>query len=99
MELANSAGTDSIRLPAGHVVVYASGDTHQVTEVTRGQRLAVVGWLQSRIRSSELRELQFDLAVAQADVQDLKPETALAIGGVRQRLLRMWSDVNVQAPD
>lgn len=99
LELANSAGTDSIRLPAGHVVVYASGDTHQVTEVTRGQRLAVVGWLQSRIRSSELRELQFDLAVAQADVQDLKPETALAIGGVRQRLLRMWSDVNVQAPD
>ena len=92
LELTNSAGNDLVRLPAGHAVVYSSGDLHRVTEVTRGQRLAVVGWVQSRIRTSEQLELQFKLAAARAEIQSTAPETALALAGIRQQLLRMWSD-------
>jgi len=93
LELTNSAGNDEVRLAAGHAVVYSGGDLHRVTEVSQGQRLAVVGWLQSRIRSSEQLELQFKLATAQAGVQTTAPEVALALAGIRQQLLRMWSDV------
>ncbi len=92
LELNSSAGNEVVRLAAGHAVVYSSGDLHRVTEVTRGQRLAVVGWLQSKIRASEQLELQFKLAAARAEIQASAPETALALAGIRQQLLRMWSD-------
>ncbi len=92
LEITNTAGVDAIRLPAGGLVLYSSGDLHRVTEVTAGQRLAVVGWVQSRIRSREQRELQFKLAAARAEIQALAPDTALALAGMRQELLRMWSD-------
>ena len=42
---------DSIKGPAGSVVLYPSSSVHRVTEVTRGERLACVGWVQSRIKS------------------------------------------------
>ena len=92
LELTNSAGNDLVRLPTGHVVVYWCDDLHRVSEVTRGERLAVVSWLQSRVRSSKQRDLRFKLAAARAEIQDRAPETALALAGIRQQLLRMWSD-------
>lgn len=98
LEITNSSGTEALRLPAGSVVVYSSGDLHRVTEVTRGQRLAVVGWVQSRIRRSDQRELQFKLAAVRADVNaqagntNSSPNAAVELAGIRQELLRMWSE-------
>lgn len=97
LEITSSAGTEAFRLSAGSAIVYSCGDLHQVAEVTRGERLAVVGWIQSRIRSSEQRELQFKLATALAAVQRQQPDVAVELAGIRQQLLRMWSEVDPNA--
>jgi len=54
-------GGQKIKLPAGSAVVYASTYLHQVTEVTRGVRLAAVTWVQSWVRAAHHREILFEL--------------------------------------
>ncbi|NQY39377.1 MAG: Fe2+-dependent dioxygenase [Henriciella sp.] len=46
---------------AGDLVLYPSTSLHQVIPVTSGIRLACVGWIESRIKRSEDRELLFDM--------------------------------------
>src|SRR5919205_3822899 len=43
------SGEDEIKLPPGHMIVYPSTALHRVQPVTRGERLAAVGWAQSHI--------------------------------------------------
>ena len=54
-------GTQSVKLPAGHCVLYPSTSLHQVTPVTRGARVASFFWVQSMIRDGGQREILFDL--------------------------------------
>ena len=42
-------GERAIKLPAGSGVLYSTTALHRVTEVTRGERLAVVTWVRSYI--------------------------------------------------
>ncbi|MEL6694026.1 MAG: Fe2+-dependent dioxygenase [Pseudomonadota bacterium] len=46
---------------AGDLVLYPSTSLHQVVPVSSGSRLACVGWIESRIKSAEDRELLFDM--------------------------------------
>jgi PKHD-type hydroxylase len=79
----------AIRLTPGSLVIYPSTSLHRVAPVTRGTRLAVVGWAQSWVRSAEKREILFDLdrSIAALDAGDLR-ETLLK---TRSNLLRMWA--------
>ena len=43
-------GVHSVKLPAGHMVLYPSTSLHHVQPVTRGARVASFFWLQSMIR-------------------------------------------------
>ncbi|MBL9053536.1 MAG: Fe2+-dependent dioxygenase, partial [Tabrizicola sp.] len=45
----------SIKLGAGDMILYPSTTLHRVEPVTRGERLAVVGWVQSQIRNGDER--------------------------------------------
>ena len=54
-------GTHSIKLPAGHMILYPSTSLHHVTPVTRGARVCSFFWLQSMIRDNTRRSLLFDL--------------------------------------
>jgi PKHD-type hydroxylase len=45
-------GRHSVKLPAGHMVVYPASTIHQVTPVTRGVRLAAFFWIQSLVREA-----------------------------------------------
>ena len=54
-------GDQSVRLPAGDMIVYSSGSRHRVNPVTRGRRLASVFWIQSLIRDDKRREQLFEL--------------------------------------
>ena len=92
LEIASSGGTDVFKLDAGSALVYSSGDLHRVENVTRGVRLAAVGWIQSRIRSTEQRELQFNLASTLAKLAPSQAEAASELAATRHKLLRMWSD-------
>ena len=49
------------KLDAGGIIIYPSTYIHSVQEVTNGERLVFVGWIESYIKSIEGREYFFDL--------------------------------------
>ena len=51
-------------LPARSAVCYSTGQLHRVRPVESGERLAVVGWVQSLVRDPGMRELLHDLSTA-----------------------------------
>jgi PKHD-type hydroxylase len=88
------AGSQAIRLPAGSLVLYPSTSLHCVEPVTRGQRLAIVGWVESRVLHSEAREALFDLANVRASLESLAGVdslTKLTLQKVQSNLVRLLS--------
>jgi PKHD-type hydroxylase len=81
-------GEREARPAAGSLVIYGTGALHQVAPVTRGERLACVGWVQSLIRRGDQRELLFDLARVQAAQTD--EATRLLLSKAVGDLTRMW---------
>lgn len=88
-------GTHSVKLPAGHLILYPATSLHHVNPVTRGARIASFFWIQSMIRDDAERTLLFDLDVA---IQRLGSEpsaqsSSIQLTGVYHNLLRRWADV------
>jgi PKHD-type hydroxylase len=87
-------GVHSVKLPAGHLVLYPASSLHHVRPVTRGSRLASFFWLQSMVRDDGQRTLLFDLDAAiqrlSADVPD-HPST-VQLTAVYHNLLRRWAE-------
>jgi PKHD-type hydroxylase len=89
-------GPQSVKLPAGDLVLYPSKSLHWVTPVTRGKRVASFFWLQSLIRDDADRETLFRLDVAIQRVSaDRGPKDAavLELTAVYHNLIRRWSEV------
>jgi PKHD-type hydroxylase len=88
------AGETPVKLPAGALVVYDCGALHRVAPVTRGERLAAVGWIQSRVRDARHRELLFTLDQARRSLhaRDGAGAEFLQLSQVHSQLLRMWAD-------
>lgn len=84
----------SIKLAAGDMILYPTTTLHQVAPVTRGERLAVVGWVQSLIRDGAQREILFDLDLAADAVFGSEGKTPLfdRLAKTRSNLLRMWAE-------
>ena len=82
----------AIKLSAGEVILYPSSTLHRVEPVTRGTRLAVVGWVQSLIRDPAQREILFDLdqAVDACFAAEGKSAQFDRLSKTRSNLLRMW---------
>jgi PKHD-type hydroxylase len=94
----DSYGTHSVKLPAGHMVLYPATSLHRVEPVTRGARVSSFFWIQSMVREDSQRTLLFDLdtaiqrlALVQGD-QSVK-ETGVQLTGVYHNLLRQWSEM------
>ena len=90
----SAAGEDSFKLDAGSLVAYPSAALHHVAEVTRGARLAAVGWARSYVRDSAKRELLFDLDTARRKLFEREgktPEFDLLSKSITN-LLRMWAE-------
>ena len=87
-------GTRGVKLPAGHAVLYPGTSLHEVTPVTRGQRVASFFWVQSMVRSDEQRRLLFDLDMALLALRQQHGETAetTQLTGTYHNLLRMWAE-------
>lgn len=77
-----------VRLAAGDLVLYPSTTLHRVAPVTRGERLAAVGWIESWVREGDRREVLWDLDQAIATV-----EGEAALRPVRDRLLKARSNL------
>ena len=55
---------EKFKLDAGEIIIYPSTFLHSVEEVTDGERLVFIGWIESYIKSIEEREYLFDLDAA-----------------------------------
>lgn len=88
-------GTHSVRLPAGHMILYPSTSLHHVRPVTRGARIASFFWIQSMIREDSERTLLFDLDLAIQRLAGEIPDhpAAVQLTGVYHNLLRRWATV------
>lgn len=86
-------GTQQIKLPAGHLVLYPASSLHRVTPVTRGQRLASFFWIQSLVREDAQRRLMFDLdtAIRRLNVDVPAHPSLVQLTGVYHNLLRRWA--------
>ena len=67
---------------------------HHVEPVLWGERLVAVGWIQSRIRSSERRELLFELDTARRTLfqKEGKSEVFDLLCRRYSNLLRQWGE-------
>jgi len=52
---------EKFKLNAGEIIIYPSCYLHAVNEVSNGERLVCVGWIESYVKSAEEREYLFDL--------------------------------------
>jgi PKHD-type hydroxylase len=87
-------GLHSVKLPAGHMVLYPSTSLHSVRPVTRGARVSSFFWIQSMVRDDGQRTLLFDLDNAiQRVARDLPDHPAtVQLTGVYHNLVRRWAD-------
>jgi PKHD-type hydroxylase len=94
LTVADTYGTRGVKLPAGHAVLYPGTSLHQVTPVTRGQRLACFFWVESLVRSDEKRRLLLDLDMSLLSLRQQHGETpeTTALTGTYHNLLRLWAD-------
>lgn len=88
-------GSKSVKLPAGHMILYPSTSLHQVTPVTRGSRLCSFFWLQSMIRDGGHRSMLFEMDVAIQRLGAEKPDhpSVVQLTGVYHNLLRQWAEM------
>ncbi|HKE45170.1 MAG TPA: Fe2+-dependent dioxygenase [Steroidobacteraceae bacterium] len=87
-------GTHSIKLPAGHLVLYPSSSLHHVRPVTRGARVASFFWIQSMVRDDAQRRLllELDTAIQQLNAVTPNHPALVQLTGLYHNLLRQWAD-------
>lgn len=87
-------GTHSVKLPAGHLVIYPASSLHRVNPVTRGARLAAFFWVQSMVRDDAQRALLFDLdrAIQRLNQTQADESARISLTGAYHNLLRMWAE-------
>lgn len=93
LQIEDTYGMQSVKLPAGDMVLYPATSLHQVTPVSRGVRMACFTWVQSLVQDDSERALLFDLDNAlqrlnQAGADKVARRTLM---GTYHNLLRKWS--------
>lgn len=89
-----STGEEEVKLPAGSMYLYPSSTIHRVQPVTRGERVAIVGWAESYVRDPAKREILYDIGQIKKLLAEQLPnasETDLA-AKTQANLLRMWAE-------
>lgn len=95
LEVQDTYGIHEVKLPAGDLILYPSSSLHQVTPVSRGERVCSVFWSQSMVRSDAQRAQLYELDTT---IQQLRgklgdcPEV-LTLTGHYHNLLRQWAEV------
>ena len=88
-------GAQSVKLPAGDMLVYPASSLHRVEPVTKGERIASFFWIESMVRDDGARRILFDLDDAvqtvAADRGQADP-AVIQLSGVYHNLLRRWGD-------
>ncbi|MGO4738705.1 Fe2+-dependent dioxygenase [Bosea sp. 2KB_26] len=88
-----TSGNEAFKLAAGSLIAYPSTSLHHVAPVTKGERIAAVGWARSFIRGASQREILFDLDRSRRALfsrEGKTPEFDLISKSVAN-LTRMWA--------
>lgn len=91
LEVDTRYGVQEVKLAAGDLVLYPASSLHQVTPVTRGERLAAFFWVQSLVRDADVRTSLLDLDEAVQALTRERPSTdpvLLSLSAVYHNLLR-----------
>ncbi len=88
-------GPREVKLAAGHAVIYPSSSVHRVAEVTEGERLVALAWIQSYVRDPAKRELLYELDQAREHLLRKAPEEMHTsyVDRSYANLLRMWAEL------
>jgi PKHD-type hydroxylase len=88
-------GSHSVKLPAGHMVLYPATSLHRVEPVRRGARVSSFFWIQSMIRSDADRSMLFDLdrSIQKLAVDVPGNPVGVQLTGVYHNLLRRWAEM------
>jgi PKHD-type hydroxylase len=88
-------GDNAVKLAAGDAVMYPSSSRHHVNQVTRGERLVAVTWVQSLVRDPARRELLYELHLAREKLLKISPEAeeTAQVNTAYMNLIRMWGDI------
>lgn len=94
LSVEDTYGVQSVKLPAGHMILYPATSLHHVRPVTRGTRVASFFWVQSMIRDDAQRTLLFDLDSTIQQIAQEAPDhpAAVRLTGIYHNLLRQWAD-------
>lgn len=92
--LEDSSGERAWKLEAGDLLLYPATYLHRVNEVTAGERLVIVGWVNSRVRDAHRREMLFELEQSSREEFAARGKTAQfdRLARLRTNLLRLWLD-------
>ena len=86
-------GQQRFKLPAGDLLLYPGTLLHEVSPVTRGERIASFFWVESMVRGEEQRRLLFDMDMALLKLRGRGDDDAVVrLTGTYHNLLRMWAD-------
>lgn len=87
-------GQKSVKLAAGHMVLYPATSLHMVAPITRGARIASFFWIQSLVSDDGRRAILFDIDISiqrlRQDVGDEHP-ALIALTGAYHNLIRQWA--------
>jgi PKHD-type hydroxylase len=87
-------GTHTIKLPAGHMVVYPATSMHSVNPVTRGSRWGSFFWTQSLVKDDWQRHMLYDLDMSIIRIREQVSDNDPAVVGLTahyHNLIRHWS--------
>jgi PKHD-type hydroxylase len=87
-------GAHTVKLPAGHMVLYPSTSLHRVQPVKRGVRVACFFWIESLVREDAQRTLLYDMDSAIVALREAHGDEppVVAMTGIYHNLLRRWAD-------
>lgn len=90
-----SFGERKVKLAAGDAVIYPSSSVHHVAEVTAGERMVALAWIQSYVRDPARRELLYELNKAREHLLERAPgeKTTAYVDRSYVNLLRMWGEL------
>jgi len=93
LALQYGSGETLTKLPARSMVCYPTGQLHRVAPVTRGERLAMIFWVQSMVRDAAQRALLLELSQAIANLEPTLGDSAEfnRLTGCYHNLVRMWA--------
>jgi PKHD-type hydroxylase len=94
LDIEDTFGVHSVKLPAGDMILYPATSLHNVRPVTRGARLASFLWIQSMVRDDGERTLLYDMDCVIGEMNRTMPDSPAAVKlmACYHNLLRRWAD-------